>query len=345
MVFPDGINMNLGWLREVFSDAPTSIIFFSFILSIINLVDTVFRIFFSYVKGIPYPLGLFLRPIVFILQSVLCINFLDKARDSDTATSNKEFKGLLEIQLIFVIFTLSLFVLYSLLDFGKLGYLVFYFDMLWLFVYTIIPFTALWFGITLIKMGRRKLATIPFFFISFSFLSAIPDKIFFWTQNVFGITIPESLAYVGSYGPHIFMFLAVFSTLVGLIYKNKTFPLYLISLVAVTILPVVMEFYREGLINMIIKSVFYWGLGYKGYGWFSVGVFLASFVAYILSIKNLKSRYAQYGSSMLLLLGTMSLPFNGVMLLFQGFSSIPGNVLSLDSIILGFLIKESNRKL
>lgn len=172
---------------------------------------------------------------------------------------------------------------------------------------------------------------------------------FFWSQNYAGFAFPGELTVLSTYAPLVLMFLAAMSAVAVLFrqtFRNPTVSLSLSWLLFVPafLLPLFWDGYRDGIVNFVIRDVVYLGLGYSSFQWFSVSFLLMALVAYVLVLRELLRRSDHSLAFSLIILGVASFPWNGIVPLRISYSSIPGNVTSLGSIITGALMLESQRK-
>jgi hypothetical protein len=209
--------------------------------------------------------------------------------------------------------------------------------------------TGFWFALKLSKNEKWKWVSIVFVMIGLAFGMAFSERMFFWSQNYLNLVFPEAVALMGMYAPHVFMFLAVISAVFVLVLQDSAKnasrihkPLLFLFIPAF-VFPVFWNAYKDGLINFVLRAFFYWGFGYVGYEWYSVSLYLMIIVSYFLVLRSLSQRLTSSVASALILLGVASFPFNGVMLLFLNYSSIPGNMVSFNSIILGKSLLASER--
>ncbi|MFQ5822301.1 MAG: hypothetical protein ACE5I5_20185 [Candidatus Heimdallarchaeota archaeon] len=262
-------------------------------------------------------------------------------RFSNKPSINTKFSGLLNMHLAIFATTILLFFFYETINPGKYG-IIFYTDSIWLICYvTGLSVTCFWFFSKLSKETRFQTFSIVFLLIGLAFFSKFLNEIYFWPQTLFGFSLPPDIERVTMLSPAIFMGLALFYTWIRLSTKENvdiSLPSIFKSSVVIIalLLPIIWNNYKDGLINMIIRAIVYWGLGYGGYGWYFVSLYLAAFVAYLFLVKALSKRLDRSTASYLILLGIISFPWNGLMVLDFGYSSIPGNILSIDALIAGF---------
>ncbi len=146
------------------------------------------------------------------------------------------------------------------------------------------------------------------------------------------------------------MVVALFFTWTYLTFRKKAFfsltTVFKFSIVIIALaLPFFLNNIKEGLITMIIRAIVYWGLGYSGYSWYYTSLYLAAITIYIFLIKDVKASLNSSIASTLILLGVISFPWNGIMVYEFGYSSIPGNLLSLNALITGFFTLSKHNKL
>lgn len=327
--------------------SPTTPLFLSFLLTIIFFADTTLRLIFSYALGADYPLPIDLKPMLFIGQIALSVYFI--AALFYTRQFNSRIKNFvfLSFQLLLVVIAFVLFVESEYggpFGFALAGGSI---DIGWLLLFWLGPaLSALW--IFAASVSRRKVILALVFFLLFvAFLIKPFERLYFWTQTYLGLVLPYELVVLGTFGPLLVMFLALccVSGFFFVRFKrkdwrlSKTSRIFLFASILAVVLPFFLENVKEGLPNMIVRTISWWSLGYDGFGWFAVSIYFFSFVLYIFMIKLITLRLNHSLSSRLMKLGALSLAWNGVSIFFFGYSSIAANILSLNAIAAGLLIR------
>jgi hypothetical protein len=295
-----------------------------------------------------YPPGTSLKPLFFVLQSFCLMGFLFQMTSRNKHSAKPGFWGLLYLHLAVLATTVILFFVYVAIDLGKYG-IIRYTDSIWIVCYVVgLSVTCFWFFSKLLREPRFRTFSIVFLFIGLAFFIHFLNIIYLWPQWLFGYPLPSDFERVTRYSPPIFMGLALFYTWIRLsIRRNVAVSLasfFKFFVVIMTLLlPYIWNSYRRGLINLIINATINAGLEYYGYSWYSVSLYLAAFVTYIFLVKRLSKSLDQTIASYLILLGVLSFPWNGLTLLDRGYSSIPGNILSIDAIIVGFFLRKRHQ--
>jgi len=290
---------------------------------------------------VEYPLKTSLKPFFFGFQALCFLLFIVQLRNSQELSQNQKISGLLGLQLPIFGVTVFLFFLYQVAFPGKYGLLP-YTALTWLACYlTGLSITGFWFGSKLKKTQNYKFFSIIFFLIGLAFLANILTEIYLLPQTLFKYALPHIVDQIGKYAPPVFMTVALFYTWIYLTLRRKariSFSIALKFLVVILAfaLPFFLNFYKGGLLNMIMRAIVYWGLGYIGYDWYYASLYLAAIVVYFFLIGDLNTHLDMSVASNLLLFGVISFPWNGINVYEFGYSSIPGNLLSLDAIITGF---------
>jgi len=317
-------------------------VFLSFLFGLSNFIDTFLRLLFFYMLPVAYPLKTSLKPFFFGFQALCFLLFVYQLRNS-LKLRNGKFSGLLSLQLSILAVTVSLFLLYQLAFPGKYGVLP-YTSLLWLACYIVgLSMTSFWFGSKLEKTEGYQLFSVVFFLIGFAFLVNVFTEIYLLHQTLFRYALPRIVDQVGRFAPSVFMTLALFYTWICLAFRRKTkvsiatFFKFLVVIVAI-ILPFFLNSYKEGLFNLIIRAIVSWGLGYSGYDWYYTSLYFAAIIIYVFLIMDLSKHLNGSVALTLILLGVVSFPWNGIKVYDFGYSSIPGNLLSLDAIVTGFFM-------
>jgi hypothetical protein len=331
---------------------PILFVLISFIAGLLNFVDTSVRLVFFYMLHEPYPLNVYLKSIFFFIQAFSLILFLSKAIHlAEEQMSDRKLSSFFAVQLILAVVALLLYIDFLFVIIAgassSLGYLEL---ALYLSYLAGLTGTSFWFALRLSRNERWTWISIVFVMIGLAFGMAFLEKMFFWSQNYLNLVFHGAVAQIGMYAPHVLMFLAAISAVFILVLKDSAKnvsqihkPL-LFLLVPAFVFPVFWNGYKDGLVNFVLRALFYWGFGYVGYEWYSVSLYLMIIVSFFLVLRNLSRRLTSSFASALILLGTASLPFNGIIFLFLNYSSIAGNMISLNSIILGFSLLTSERR-
>lgn len=331
---------------------PVLFVFISFTAGLLNFVDTGFRLVYFYMLHKSYPLGVSLKPVFFFIQAFSLILLLTRGlRMSKEQVSDQKLSSFFGVQLILAVITLLLYIDFLFVAIvGMISYRV-YLELALSFSYLVaLTGTGFWFALRLLRDVKWKWGSIVFVMIGLAFSMVFLERMFFWSQNYLSLVFPGEVAQIGMYGPHVFMFLAVISAVFILVFRNPAKnasriqkPL-LFLLIPAFVLPVFWNVYKEGLINFVLMGFFYWSFGYVGYKWFSVSLYFMIIVSYFLVLRSLSQRLTFSVASALILIGAASFPFNGIMLLLLNYSSILGNMVSLNSIILGSSLLTSERR-
>jgi len=332
---------------------PTSPIFLSFIIAIVNFLDTVARLFFFYTSQV-YPLSTYLKPVFFILQTALLAYFIKEFRFSPRAIFlNKKFRILLDFQLVLVTVMVMLYVDSALGSVTGIAIPKQYLDAAWLLIFGLGPvLTAFWAGLTVIIERRFKMIGAIFFFVGVAFLAKPIENFYFWSQTYAGYAFPYSVVAFGMFAPLFLMVSALVIAIFVVFSKVKKtrawFSLlrspFLYTTGVIVLIPATLTGVNEGLPNTIIRAVMYWSLGYSGFDWYAASLYLFSFVVYIYLVKQLISNLGSSLPSVLIKLGFASFPWNGLTIMMFGYSSMPGNLLSLDAVVVGLLLLKGHGK-
>jgi hypothetical protein len=300
---------------------------------------------------IEYPLKVSLKPFFFGFQALCLLLFIIyQLRNSHKLYADNKMLGLLRWQLLIFVITVFLFFLYQLAFPGKYGLLL-YTKLIWLACYVAgLSITSFWFSLELRKEKNYQLFSIVFFLIGLAFLANMLTEIYLLPQTLFNYVLPHIVDQIGKFTPPIFMVAALFFTWIYLTFRrgvtSSFTTVFKFSIVTIALaLPFFLSNYKEGLITLIIRAIVYWGLGYGGYGWYYASLYLAAIAGYVFLIENLKASLNRSLASSLILLGVISFPWNGIMVYEFGYSSILGNLLSLDALITGFFMLRKQDKL
>jgi len=279
--------------------------------------------------------------------------FIREVRFSPRASSlNRKFQTLLDLQLVLV--TVAI-ILYFDSIVGNITGLVLprqYIDAAWLLLFSFGPaFTALWVGVTMLRGSQWKIGGI-FFAVGVAFLAKPIEGFYFWSQTYAGYAFPYIVVAFGMFAPLILMVSALLIAVVVVISKVKKtkrwFSIlrnpYFYTAGVTALIPATLNGVKEGLPNTIIKAVVFWGLGYTWFDWYAVSLYLFSFVVYVYLIRKLISNLDQSLPSTLIKLGFVSFPWSGITIMLFGYSSMPGNLLSLDAVVVGLLLRKEHGK-
>ncbi len=318
-----------------------NLIFLSFLIGIINFLDTTFRLFFYYMSETTYPLSTVLKPLFFLLQTAFLIAFIIKFGLLDLKGSfSREIRSLLFFQMVLIA---ALIILYS----SSIAYHLpgQYLELDELVLFWLGPaLSSFWIAFSMFRHQRKNLL-IVFLLVGFAFLTKPLEGLYFWSQTFFNFALPYPLVSIGMFGPLLLMSLALFAALIVVVQKFKIRINYSIirspyfwAACAALALPAALVVANRGLGNLIIRTVVYWGLSYTGFDWLSVSLLLFSLVVYVYIVRKLSSKLDNSLASNLIKIGCLSFVWNGVAILLFGFSSIPGNLLSLDAIAAGLVL-------
>jgi len=333
--------------------SPTFFVSFSFAVGVLNFLDTFARLMYSFMlHGAAYPLGVYLKPVFFFAQAAALIMFIISVRFVEKPiVSGQTLSRFFAVHAVLIVVVVLLYVDFQVSTLAGISAANPFLQLAFYAVYLVsLSGTSFWFAFELLSQNKWKWRSIIFVLISLGFATAFLEPMFFWSQNYLGLVFPSQLALVGTYAPHILMFLAAMSTVTIVVQqasvKNSSlsFRLTLLLFVPAFLLPMLWDSYKEGLINFVIRDVFYWGFGYSGYQWYAVSFYLMALVAYIITWRAISRRSDHNLAFSLIVLGVASFPWNGVALLKVGYSSIPGNVISLSSIITGTSLLKSRKR-
>ena len=327
---------------------PTTLVFLSFIVGVVSFLDTTFRLFFLYTSETPYPPSTILKPLFFVLQTVFLLIFIKKLRFSKLAGSlNREIRILLVFQTLLITALLTLYsgnVLSNVFSYTLPGQYVGLaeFVLFWLGP----ALSSFWIAASVFRKQRETLSFV-FLIVGFAFLAKPLEELYFWGQTYFNLALPYPVVVVGMLGPLLLMAVALFFSLIVVVHKFKLriknfsilYNPYFLAACFAVVLPAVLVGVNRGLGNLIIRAVVYWGLSYTGFDWYSVSLLLVSLVVYVYIVRKLGSKLDNSLASNLIKLGCLSFVWNGVAIIVFGYSSIPGNLLSLDAIALGLMLR------
>jgi len=331
---------SITWLRP-----PALFVFLSLAAGVLNFLDTLARLAFFYMLGEPYFLSLTLKPIFLGFQVVCLILFLVTCFRSKSFAQYRELNRLLAIQLVLAVITALLFsdlLVISVLGMATDAMRGFLELALYVTYFLALSGTTFYIAFSLFRSSSWKTGSIVFVLIGLVYSMVFLEHMFFWSQNYLNTSFPSAVALASTYGPTALMFFAGLGSVLVLdrVYhwKNASTSRRALPflLVPAFIFPIVWNNYKEGLVNLVFLAMFDWGFGFRGIDWYSVSMFLTMPIAYFLILGALSQRLSQGEIRTLILLGAASLPWNGVTVSFLGYSSIPGNMLSLNALIVGF---------
>jgi len=333
-------------------NSPTLFVFLSFTVGALNFVDSLFR----YMAGAQYPLGMYLKPVFFVVQTVSLIMFIRSVRSiKKPIDPYTRFSRFFSAYIILTVVVFLLYLDFQIFQFAGITTANAFLQLLLDVTYVVaLSGTCFWFASRLLNLDTWRWLSAVFVLVGLAFATAFLEPMFFWSQNFAGLVFPGQLALIGMYAPLITMFIAAMLTLVIVFRKTliKNSPpsstlsrLILLLVVPAFLLPLLWDGYKDGLINFVIRDVFYVGLGYSGFQWYSVSFYFMAFAAYIFTLKKLSTFSDQKLASLLILWGVASFPWNGIFFLKGGYSSISGNMVSLGSIITGASLLASRRGL
>lgn len=325
---------------------PVLFVLVSFIAGLMNFVDTSVRLLYIYMLHTSYPLSIYLKPVFLIVQAFSLLLLLATAlRMPKEQISFQKLYSFLAVQLILAVLVLLLYIDFLFVAVVGLSSSLIYIELaLNLSYLVVLTGTCLWFALWLLRNDKWKWVSIVFVMIGLAFGTFFLERMFFWSQNYTSLALPGKIAEIGMYGPHVFMFLAGILAVLILFLKTSTRnasgvskPLLLLFIPAF-FLPFFWKAYKDGLINFVLMGFIYWSFGYVGAEWYSissVSLYLVTITSYFLVLKGLSQQLTSSVASALIILGVASLPFNGITLFYLNYSSIPGNLVSLNSIIMG----------
>lgn len=323
-------------------------------LAIVNAVDTLSALVATYILRQGYIITTEIRSIAFTGESILATFVLVELLR--TVSSGKmdrpRFKLIFSLQFITIFMALVLYVIYGYLPLTAEDRFVT--DFMWMLLFvvaaTITPIVVM----SEVIKGPYKEYSPAFLFVGLAFLLVAVDWLFLWTQNALGARMDIAVVAVARSGRPILFFMAVMSIWLILLTPEgrlsiETFSrihlrkIELYGALLVGVAPVGWDFYKEGLINLIITTM----IGSKfGFSFGGAGILGASFLlmTMIFFIANAIRFHYKYRSERgvwkhFVLLGMISFPLNMSFILFRNFSSIPGITLSLDALIIGYCLK------
>lgn len=316
------------WLKS-----PAFFVSLSFSVGVLNFLDTLARL----TSSGSYPLGVYLKPVFFVAQTLSLIMFIISVRSSQNPLlSSSSLSRFFAVHLVLAVAVLLIYLDFQLSALAQISTTNVFLELaLYLTYFAALVGTSFWFARELSNKNKRKWMFI-FVLTGLAFFTVFLDRMFFWSQNYSSVALSSQFALFVTYAPHVLMFFAAMYTIVVLFgqasMKNAS-RLSLLLFVPAFLLPILWDSYKDGLINFVIRDTVYWGFGYSGYQWYSVSFYFMSIVAYGLTWRELSKRSDHTQAFSLILLGLASFPWNGVTALKAGYSSIPGNVISLSSII------------
>jgi len=338
--------MNAG----LFLKSPVYLVSFSFVVGVFNFLDTFVRLMFSFmVPETSYPLGVYLKPIFILAQATFLIAFIRTVRFvQKPIVSGPMLSRFFAAHMVLAVVVFLLYVDFLVLAVVNMytvnAFLQLVFNLVYVFS---LSGTSFWFALKLLRKDKWQSWSIVFILIGLVFMLSFLESMFFWSQNYLGLAFPSQLAIIATYTPPTLMFFAAMFTIVFLLMRTPTenssllIKLASVLFVPAFLLPLFWDSYKEGLVNQIIRDVFYWSFGYSGSQWYSVSFYLMAILAYFLAWKELSKRSDHSVAYSLIVWGVASFPWNGIVLLKAGYSSILGNVISLCSIITGASLLET----
>jgi len=331
--------------------SPIFFVSFSFAVAVLDFLASFVRLMYSYMVRPIYPFEVYLKPFLFLAQAASLILFIRSVRHVQTPTvSEPKLSRFLDAHTVLIVVVILLYLDFKITALAGISTTNAFLELAFYLAYLIaLSGTCFWFAFELYRKGRWKWLSIVFILIGLAFLTTFLEPMFFWTQNYTNLVFPSLLVFVADYAPQILMSLAALSTLVILFRQTslKSRPLStkltLFMLVPAFFIPLIWDSYKDGIMNSIIRDVIYYGLGYPSRDWYSVSLYLMSLLAYILTWRELSRRSDHTLAFSLIVLGVASFPWNGIFPLIVGYSSIPGNVISLSAIIIGASLLTSQR--
>jgi len=331
---------------------PALFVLISFIAGLVNFVDTSARLLYFYMLHTSYPFSVYLKPIFFFVQAFSLILLLTSGiRMSKEQISDQKLYSFFAVQLVLAVLVLLLYIDFLFVAIvGLISALVYLTLALNLSYFVALTGTCFWFAVRLLRNEKWKWVSMVFVMIGLAFGAFFLDKMFFWSQNYTSVVLPVEVEWIGMYGPHVFMFLGAMLAVLVLVFRDSAENVSYISkpllflFIPALLFPVFWSGYKEGLINFVLMAFFNWNFRYVGYEWYSVSLFLMTITSYFLVLRGLSQRLKPSVASALITLGVASFPFNGIALLFLNYSSIVGNMASLNSIILGTSLLSSKRR-
>lgn len=322
--------------------SPTFFVSFSLAVGVLNFLDTLGRLLFEVMAHRPYPLGVYLKPVFFFAQAVGFFLFTRAVRFAQKPVlQGSRLSRFFAAHIILVAAVILLYVDFQAASFAGISGANAFLQLGFYSVYLVaLSGTSFWFAWTLVSQGSWKWFFIVPMLAGLAFAAAFLEPMLFWNQNYAGWAFPSQVALIVTYAPPVFMFLAAMSCLVIVFLRkpfrqSREFGFVLVLLVTAFALPLLWDGYRDGLINFMIRDIFYLGFGYSGSQWYSVSFYLMSIVAYAFIWRALSKSSDGSIAHSLIALGVASFPWNGIIPLRAGFSSIPGNAISLSSVITG----------
>jgi hypothetical protein len=338
--------------HKLFITSPAFFVLASFIIGVLNFLDTLLRLLHFYMLNAVYPLGTYLKPISFYVQVVCLLLFLKSSWFTSKPTvSDQKLSRFFALQLISAVIVLLLYIDLQLLTATRRDSFRAFIELAFSLCYPLALLgTSFWLAWRLLTKKRWKSLPIVFVLIGLGYMMAVLESLYFWSQNYMEFAFPSIMAYIGMYAPQILMFFATVSAVLFLVLtrpvmeSSLAFKSSLLLMVPAFAMPILWNSYKDGIINFVFMAFFYWGFGYAGYGWYSVSLYLVIVIAYFIILKELSRRLSPTLASTLILLGVASLPWNGVTLLSFGYSSIAGNLISLNSIVVGVELLTSHSR-
>jgi len=322
--------------------------------AVANVADSVARLFSFYVLEARYPLGVELKGVFAAVQLFCAFWFLWASaplrRGLPLATRGRSW----EVQPILLGLVAAL-VVFEVGGFGALadpyGLVAGFF---WSAAFVAIAY-LLWDLRSVLRhrWGRLTLwSELLLLALALVYLTGGLEFFYYWTQTLFGVVLPVWMVRVSLYAPHV---LAVFA--LGLLWwwareravRAGSRPAWRDLLVsglvgAALLVPPLLVLAGHQLPEIVIRAFVLYSLGYSSYGWPSASLLLAAVPLYVDTIAALAPGRGGRTPSMLWWLGVASLPWNGVMVLAFGYTSIPGTILAVDAVLLGAAMRSTGQQ-
>ena len=298
----------------------------------------------------PYPLSVYMKPGFFFAQAVGLLLFIRAVRFAQKPVlPGSRLSRFFAVHIILVSTVILLYMDFQVVSLAGIGGANAFLQLAFYLVYLVaLSGTSFWFAWRLMSQRSWRWFFLVPVLVGFAFTAAFLEPMLFWSQNYVGLAFPSQVALIVTYAPHVFMLLAAMSCFAIVFLRTsfrqtREFRFALVLIVAAFILPLLWDGYKDGLVNFVIRDVFYLGFGYSGYQWYSVSFYLMSIVSYVFMWRAISKSSDGSLAYSLIALGLASFPWNGVVPLKTGYSSIPGNAISLSSIITGISLLRSQR--
>lgn len=327
--------------------------FLSFLFGLANFLDTTLKLVFSYMSSISYPSLTNLKPALFILQAMCLAFFIYYIARKHHSVESDSVQSVQRLQILVLIMIVSVFFFDLLMKQIEYGGFVYYTSTIWLLSYFVgLAATCYWFSAKLVKIDRYLRFAPVFILLGLAFTLNVVASVFFWPQTFFQLALPSEVDVGSRLLTTTFVLAALFYASIQLMFRGGAKKSFISSLrdvrlyivFAAFLLPLLLDVYKEGLLSLVIRTIVYWSLGYTGREWYFTGLYFAAFVTYIFLILHLRKRLPSSTKSALIFLGVLSFPWNGIMVFDFGYSSIPGNMLSLNALITGSFITSRHDK-